>query len=429
MKSTVNIRQRPNRAFRTALWPDAQRIHHLPNFPAFCHGWAVEELCKLSAPASKVLRFLAALNLTGTAGYVGVAVAYELLAGQIEKASGLKFSKRTMERAVHDLKEAGLVVVHPWVREAQQFRAGKRTVTMCGAGTVTLKNGAVVVRRLAILTISDKALAMWEPSRRRKKTKPSHSTAKMADSSSKIDQGLKTHELERNTVPYTKTELDTVGGKEGTTTPGEPRPRRTDEGEPHAVKHGGLKMGDVTLKHMPRVSEYRVTANQTGDKKALSKASKPRFELSAPPSKGCTKPRPLRRGPSLSYSRSLVDESILATIWDMLAEHSSREANVLFNRAVWELNNEGPHNWPMCIDWDYWRTYWPEYSHKMRRNTCRSQILPLLKDPFPMTPHDKPIVRSAEGAKTRESGKFKLDMPELMDLAARVGLGDKFTLG
>lgn len=425
MKSTVDIRKRPNRSFRTALWPDAQRIHHLPNFDAFCHRWAVEELRQLSAPASKVLRFLAALNLTGSAGYVGVAVAYELLAGQIEKASGLKFSKRTMERAVHDLKAAGLIVVHPWVREAQQFRAGKRTVTLCGAGTVTLKNGAVVVRRLAILTISDKALAMWAPSCRRQKVKPSHSTAKKADSSPKKDQGLKPHELEPHTVPSTKTELDTV---KGPTTPGEPRPRRTDEGKAHAVKHGAMKMGDVTLKHIPRIAEYRVTAAEAGDKKALNKASKPRFGLSAPPSKGCTKPRPLHRGPSLSYSRSLVDESILATIWDMVAEHTNREANALFNRAVWELNNEGPHNWPMCIDWDYWRNYWPEYSQQMRRNTCRSQILPLLKDPFPMTPHDKPIVRSPEGAKTQPGGKFKLDIPELMILSKKMGVGDKFTL-
>lgn len=392
--------KRKNQAFRVAYWPDCQRIHTSPNLFNVSHGWARAQLDDLSAPALKVLRFLAALNLTGKTGYIGFAVAYKLLAPLISDSSSEKFKRRSMERGIHDLKEAGLIEVHPWLQEAQFFRAGGRNVKMSGAGTVKLENGAVVVRRLAIVTLTELALAMWElgkgkpPAdnvRRMAKSAPDPSPAKLAVSSPETEQIDKSIMLglDSNLVSSSVSTTDLRQGRP--TSPTEPRTAQP------SVEHGvskaerQSKSGPSSASSLPTASIEAPFLDRDGVKNHA---------------KGCTKPRPGNRGPCDRGSAAIARDMILSGLWDMLANHSPRQADALFARAKWEIDQKGPARWPSTVDWSYWLEKWTTLTPPDRRLKILQQILPLLKSK-PVTPHDKKkVLPPAPAPKNREPQKL-----------------------
>lgn len=419
MRQQQSTTQRHNRAFRIAYLPDSRRIQSVPVLSTITHAWAHKQLAGLSAPASKVLRFLAALNRTGEFGYLGVALAYDILAERISESTGIKFSRRSVERGVAELKAEKLVTVRPWTREGQYFRAGGRNVKMFGAGTVTLKNGRVMPCQLAIIALTDGALAMWEKSKRefaRGNVVPEPTPAKMADTSSRSDQIDKSIMLKDYTGDVGTTVQGAEGEKEG-------RPTRPDgptngQGRP-TVEHGALT-GDLRLKPAPK-AELRV-------KQANNMASRLPPSSSQVAPKGCTKPTPAYRGPQKIGSPSTVRVMILAEIHNFVKNHSPREADAVFCRAKTEIEGVGYTDWPTVVDWGYVIKQWPRLSPQERKVKLFRRIVPLLKDRQAITPCDPIRVRgnAVAGVYHKPGGKTRLVHPELVALAGRLGISDRF---
>lgn len=419
MRQQQATTQRHNRAFRIAYLPDTRRIQSVPVLSTITHAWAHEQIAGLSTPASKVLRFLAALNRTGTLGYLGVALVYEILAERIVESTEIKFSRRSVERGVAELKAKGLVTVRPWTREGQYFRAGGRNVQMCGAGTVTLKNGRVMTCQLAIIALTDDALAMWERPKRglaRGNVVHEPTPAKKADTSSRPDQIDKSIMLKDHTGDVGTTVQVAAGEKEG-------RPTRPDgptngRGRP-TVEHGALT-GDLRLKPGP-TAQLRV-------KQASSKASRlpPSSPRVAP--KGCTKPKPACRGPQKIGSPSTVRLMILQEIHNFLKNHSPREADAVFCRAKTEIEGQGFENWPTVVDWGYLVKQWPRLSPQERKVKLFRRIVPLLKNRQVIAPCDPIRVRgnAVAGVYHKPGGKTKLVHADLISLVGRLGISDRF---
>lgn len=421
MLQQQSTRQRPNRAFRIAYLPDTRRIQSVPVLNSITHAWSHELIAGLSAPASKLLRFLAALNRTGNFGYVGVALAYEILAERISDATEIKFSKRGVERAVAELKTKGLITVRPWTREGQYFLAGGRQVQMCGAGTVTLANGRVMPCQLAIIALTDDALSMWElPKRGGMCSSVAHepTTAKLADTSSGSEQIDKSIMLKRPTRDVRTTVQEAKKGIEGRpTSPADPTNEQA--GRP-TVEHAALT-GNLRLKPGPS-APFRVS-------QASNKAS--RLLPSSPPiaTKGCSKPKPVfYRGPHPSSSSSIARIMILGGIFDFLQDHSPREADSVFCRAKLEIEGGGYKGWPTVVDWGYWIDAWPRLSPKEREVKLFRYIIPLLKNRKAITPCDPlRMCGNTVGARYRPPvGKVRLVNEDLIALVGRLGISDRF---
>lgn len=354
--------KRRNHSFRVAHWPDCQRIHSVPNLGHLVHGWAKEHIEQLSAPAIKVLSYLAALNRTGTSGYCGFCVAYGILAPHIGEATASKFSKRSLERGIHDLKQAGLVKVSKWTREGQWFRAGGKNVLMSNAGTVTLSSGAVVVRQLAIVRLTDEALAMWELGKgdgskagercaRMLPVGSPPSPAKLADSSPRLDQISKEIMLDGDAVT---SDLVNESPQEG-------RPTRppTPQTAPPTVEH---QASSETASPPPaaRPAEHCQASNE---------APSPSPSSVKKHAKGCSRARPDGRGPRAQ---------IAAVIWDCLQGFSRRQADAIYYRAAWELKQH-TEGGVTSVDWSYWANQWPRLSPHERVVRVMREMLPLLK--------------------------------------------------
>lgn len=414
MRAQHSTKQRKNRAYRVADWPAIQRIHSAPVLRPICNAWAYEQIDALSRPAKTLLRFLAALNRSGDFGYCGVAVVYYLLAEQISTSTDIPFSKRSLERAVHDLKQAGLIDVSPWVREAQYFRSGKRNVFMCGAGTVKLKNGAVVTRRLAILTLTDAALAMWEAPNRRTKPDMSHTVNKDASPAKMADRSSKPEKIDKSII-LTEPPTEVVNTSEVVNViEGHPT-RSGSNGRCQTVKHHASTS--------PESSPDTVTA-PTGQREADHNSVSPCPPSCPPQPTGCAQARPTR-GPQQTDFRSIARVAILGALWDCLSNHSKREASSLYSRAKYELD-ELPPGWSTAVDWDYWLDHWRDITPTARQAAIRLQILPTLKQcpAAKYTPHDRrKVVR--RGADEKHQNQPITD-PLLRGLIDRLGLSDRF---
>jgi DNA-binding transcriptional ArsR family regulator len=362
MRAQIYGYKRKNHSFRVAHWPDCQRIHSIPNLPHLVHGWAKKHVAALSAPALKVLSFLAALNRTGKSGYCGFCVAYSILAPHIGESTASKFSKRSLERGIHDLKAAGLVKVSKWTREGQWFRAGGKNVRMSEAGTVTLSSGAVVVRQLAIVRLTDEAIAMWELGKgngsksaercaRMLPVASKPSPAKLATSSPRSDQIFKKIMLDGDGVA---SDSDNVSLQEGKPT----RPP-TPQTAPPTVEHRASS-GTASPPPADRPAEHCQASNE-----ALSPSPSSVNNCA----KGCSRARPDGRGPRAQ---------IAAVIWDCLTKFSRRQADALYYRAAWELKQH-TEGGVTSVDWGYWAGVWPRLSPHERIVRVMREMLPLLK--------------------------------------------------
>ena len=131
--------QRHNRAWKIAYWTEVQRVYYSATLTAFVHGWAVAIIMKLAPSALTVLQFLAALNRAGRGGYLGVAVAYSLLAPQVALATGRKCAPRTLRRGLSILRSLGLVELRYWTMPDQRFKNGEHE--HLSKGTQKVKTG------------------------------------------------------------------------------------------------------------------------------------------------------------------------------------------------------------------------------------------------------------------------------------------------
>lgn len=405
MRTQIYGYKRKNHSFRVAHWPDCQRILSIPNLPHLVHGWAKEHVDELSAPALKVLSFLAALNRTGKTGYAGFCVAYSILAPWIGEATASKFSKRSLERGIHDLKSAGLIRVNPWIREGQFFRAGGKNVRMSEAGTVTLSSGAVVVRRLAIVSLTDEAIAMWEAGKgkgekyaRNIHVGPKPSTAKLATSSPRSEQDLKKSMLDGDGVASDSVNVSQQEGRPTRPTPQAPP-------APPTVEHRASSSAQPSAPPQ-RPAEHQSASNEA----AICRETADKIHA-----KGCSRPRPAGRGPRVE---------ILGCIWDLLAKFARREADGIYSRARWELqqHTEGGIT---SVDWQYWARVWPNLSPHERLVRVMREMLPLLKK-RPHFPNHQVEVRPAPVREySTEKTPTSLD-PFLSDLAKRLGVTTRF---
>lgn len=386
MRTSIYGYKRKNHSFKIADWPACQRIHTSPNLKKISHGWANASLDALSSPALKILRFLAALNLTGKTGYAGFAVAYELLSPLIGETTSSGFARRSMERGIHDLKQAGLVDVHPWLQEGQFFRVGGRNIKMTGALKITLAGGGEVVRRLAIVQLTPLALSMWEAGKgnppaengaRKGQALPSPGTANLAVRSPETEQIDKSIMLGFDSDPVLKSESVNVLEIEGRST--RPTPPQT---APPAIEHEAS-----TKPRPPKQSPNPATVSAAASSKASVLPPTPVKKRA----KGCSKQRPNSRGPSDRGFSSIARDMILSGIWDMLANHSTRQADASYARAVFEIDQlDEPGRSPTAstVDWAYWLDRWEKLSPPERRIKILREILPLLKSRA-ICPHDK----------------------------------------
>lgn len=419
MKASAYNYKRKNHAFRVAYLPDCRRIDTAPNLTTLVHGWAKKEIGELSRPALKVLRYLAALNRTGKTGYVGFAVAYEILAPIIGEATSDRFSKRSMERAIPELRRAGLVDVQPWIREGQFFKAGGRNVQMHGAGTVKISGGRVVVRRLAIVTLTDRALAMWELGRGRD---PSENkacklhvglcppAAKVAVSSPRSDQIDKSIMLGFDTAIASDTSTVTLTKQEGRPTCPVPPRAAPPTGEHRALTNPQPKPDT------PPESSTRTASNE---------APRRAQPASPPVSKDCAKNLPVGRGPCPEKS-AVPRDQILSCLWQMLKRHTPRQADAIYSRAKWEIDQPSQTTLICSVDWQYWIGQWPKLSPHEREVRILREILPLLKK-RPSFPSDrrKVVQTGPTGYRGAPPTKVAADLnPFLAGIVSRLGIFD-----
>jgi len=387
--------QRRNRAFKIAYLADIQRIIYSVTLSAFVHSWALVVISKLIPSAYTVLQFLAALHRCGKYGYIGCAIAYDLLAPQIVLATGRKCSVRTLKRGLAFLRAFGLVELRPWTIPDSRIRIGDRTVIVKGTARIDLGFDQWCTRQLRIVILTTPCLALWDKATKSQGDRyiPHYATcAKMAPNP-KIDWVGKPTTIELKSSEHSKPLVSrkSVFDSVPTSDP-DPEPY-TSNGEKGRSTCPGAP---VTACPEPRTFEHEASTPNTQDPKtqtplntggALKEAPVFGQEQTKPQRLGCSRPRPQvpRRAP---HTWTVGCTYILCELHRALDKFSTRQADSIFDRAKWELSRNYPAGWPTSCDWAYWVGRYQKFEPAQRRYHMLRDILPLLKTPGPITPQE-----------------------------------------
>lgn len=356
----ANTSQRSNRAFRIAYWPDVQRITYTWTLTTFIHIWAHQVLMVLIPSALTMLQFLSALNRSGRQGYIGCAVAYELLAQQIRKATGRSCSSRTIERAVSALKKLGLIETR---RHTIRDHHGKQS-------------------QINLISLTDRSLALWDVSKRADGARylrlilPSPTPAKLAERSQKeqIDKSIMIHHNnDVTTRPPAHAPRATVTVEHSASTDIAPRPvpdgaeleQPTDLEQPNSPAVSGTPV--ETAKGRPRME-----ACDLGQQNPTSNR------------RGCSAERPaLQPWAQNKKTRTVSGAFILHVLHRCLEKYSMTDADAIFAQARWEIFQIGA---PQSVDWSYYLERFTEFQPNHRILVMFRDILPALKRAAPLPP-------------------------------------------
>jgi hypothetical protein len=390
--------QRCNRAFKIAYLSEAQRILYAVTLTAFVHSWAIWVIERLIPSAYTVLMFFAALHRAGRYGYIGTAIAYDLLSPQIVKATARKCAPRTLKRGLAFLKALGLVELRPWTMPEQTIRVNGRSITVsAGTARVNIGKDRWATRQLRIVVLTDRAVALWDKatgSQADRVLAPLRTCAILAPNSP-VEQVGKPTMLDQQSSEHV-----TMSGSRNSrfdsapsTSTSSPLDGAEVEGNP---TRPGCPGGPQTIEHRPYTlppASTQVEPKRPTDGPARP-APGPGAAPSKPPSAGCSRQRPkIPRGAPKSYT--LACHRILAELHRAIEGFSQRQADSIYDRARYELSREYPAGWPTSCDWAYWTGRWNDFQPRQRRFHMMRDILPLLKSPAAVTPCEP--VRYREG--------------------------------
>lgn len=403
--------QRTHRAFKVAYWPDVQRIFYTATLTAFIHGWALHVLACLVPSALTVLQFLAALHRSNKNGYIGTAVAYELLAKQIAKATGRPCSVRTLQRGIAALKLLGFISLRYWTLPDQTIHfPNGHTVKLKGTGRKPIGGGEWRSLQIRVITLTETAIAMWDKST---KSAGSRYVGKLPTPAKSADSSLSDQVENSTMVKVSTTEQQTSTDprqmkfdnapsvrldKKGSADEIEGRPTCPPSGQaPTAtIEHGASKS--------PQLPASPCTTEPT-EGEALKKAPVLGEVQTKTVPKGCSQPRPtLPKRPPNKAAWHVGRLFILSELHKALEPFSQRQADAIFSRARFELSRNYPGGWPTSVNWDYWVPRFADFPPSQRKSSMLSQILPLLKSPAAITPNEpKRRGRDFQGKLPKES--------------------------
>lgn len=439
----MSTTQRRNRACKIAYLSDIQRIFYAVSLTAFVHRWAWKVLEILIPSAITALQFFAALNRSSEKGYIGTAVAYSLLAPQISLATQRKCSPRTLQRGLAFLRAIGLVSLRYWTMPDQTIELGSgRTVRLAGTGRVNIGGDEWRSLQIRIVVLTDRALALWDRATRgsgKLVVPPILTSAKLADRS-KDDSCRKQQRVGRATsddgsvsslseilFPIVRSVEDpsnvqSSNGQEGMST----RPE-----QPKAVAQ--------TIEHQSLTTAIEAEPTQTeappiapnGAAPAIAaeptQTSNPTVDETQKREKiGCSRQKPGKptgKIPPKSWTANRA--LILWELWTALERFSTREADHIYSRAIWELSRDYPSHWPTIVPWAYWIGRFSDFSPAQRRYHTMRDILPLLKSRAVPTPCERHLPPSSNSnpdlTKPSDNSTPKGGLhPFLADLLSRV---------
>jgi len=405
--------QRTNRAFKIAHWQDIQRIYTTVTLTGFCHAWALLIVSILIPSALTVLQFLAALHRAGKNGYMGCAVAYELLAPRIALATGRPCSRRTLERGVSALRMLGLLRPHWWTMPDQRIQNGDKEHVIKGTRKVETSSGWKSCQ-IRILVLTDRAVAMWD---RRSRSKGSEilphfaqflTPAKLADNPQidLVDKPTKVEDTDQCAVSSTDDRKERL--EQGRSTPPGPGKTAAPPQTGPTVEHQASTVLDSpphqtkSQKAPGGLEEALTSATCLGDTRNGSNSLRPGTEdpdnapptsarqvlCTGSPSQGVSHERPkLPKHAPNKTSWSVARVYLLVELHRALEPYSRREADSIYERARYEMSSAYP--WPQTIvDWAYWVGRFALFSPAQRRYHMARDIVPLLKSRLCPTPSE-----------------------------------------
>lgn len=369
--------KRHNRAYRIAYWSDIQRMFYTATLTAVIHRWAWSVIALLIPSAVTVLQFLAALNRSGRGGYLGTAVAYELLSPIIAGATGRPCSVSTLKRGIRCLKTLGLIDVRRWTMPDQRISIGDREIVIRGTGRVQTGRGSEWRSlQINILVLTQRALDLWCKSTELQcdRNVGQFPTQVKMSSRSPDDSCVNTHRVKsehRNDV--TADSSQEINLEEG-------RPTRPTTQTPLTVEQRTVDPS-TTPDHQTTTQQDTPEPNEVGS------SSPPPAEPI--PGHGPSKPRPfVLRGalkkPSWHHGRAII----LRALFDALHKFTTREADAIYTRAQWELSRDYPAGWDVSVNWAYWVAKFGEFSPAQRRFHLYRDIIPVLRTKTAITPSE-----------------------------------------
>lgn len=411
---------RTNRAHRIAYLVDIQRIIYAVTFGAFVHSWALLVISVLIPSAHTALMFLAALHRAGRYGYIGVAVAYDLMAPQVVKATGRKCSPRTLQRGLSFLKRFGLVELRPWTMPDQTITSGDRVIKLKGTGRVDLGNDRWCTRQIRIVVLTERAIALWDRATGSQGDRylPQYPTYANLAPNSPIDQCVNTHMIESKSAERVKSTCPPKSVSDFEPTKdlsSKGSPANGSQGKPTSLGSSGASPQTVKQQVSTPVEQVKSQGPKSASSRALNE---PCFSGEIDPKSqalGCSRLRPkIPRGAPNKRSWSVARKYILRELHTAIDRFSTRQADSIYDRAKFELSTNYPAGWPTSCDWPYWIGHFPEFSPSQRRFHMMRDILPLLKNPAPITPHEparyredqNEVSRPGSGAPEQKTGSI-----------------------
>lgn len=387
--------QRSNRAFRIAYLSDVARIIYTINFTAFAHGWAMQLIIALIPAAYTVLLFLAAMHRAGKFGYIGCAVAYDLLAPQIVKATGRKCSTRTLKRGLACLKSLGLVELRPWTMPDQIIRSGSRQIKIKGTSRVDLGGDQWCTRQLRIVVLTERAISLWDKATRSHGDRviahlPTWAKLALNSQNEQIDKSIMLESKSTNDIGSDRPRESVLDCEHTSEPTASGSPSNDLEGRPTCPPRSGDPSG-ASFEHQTSTAPIKHdTVESTRDSGGLSGdapfSGKP--PAIAEPI-GCSRARVrIPRGAPNKTHWTVARLYILLELHKAIERFSTRQADAIYDRARFELSRSYPGGWPTTCDWAYWIGRFPSFSPSQRRYHMMRDIVPLLKNPAAITPNE-----------------------------------------
>jgi len=414
--------QKFDRSSKIAHWTEVQRIYYAAPLRAFVHSWAIVVISIFVPAALTVFQFLAALNRASKNGYAGCAVAYELLAPQIAKATERKCSVRTLQRGIAVLAKLGLIQLHWWTMPTQTIRNGVHEHKIQGTDKIQTPGGWTS-QQIRIIVLTKLAIGLWDRSTRNKRCDiiphfaPFLRPANLA-ANPKIDQIDKSIMIE-----VTTSEIETSSShskrriEEGSTT----RPDCTQpssQTSPPAVEHVSsiLPIPSIVMQ-----SGDSTVGRGAFEEELIRKIEKPVNDCPEKTTQQTTRGvthTPPRIPRNVSKSSWVVARAIILNdLVAALSGHSTHEANSIYERARYEMSSEYPKGYPTIIDWAYWIGRWARLQPSQRRCHIYRDILPVLKSrvvPIPSEPR-RFVQHYEQSEKPVEKNKFDPFLSRLLN--------------
>lgn len=407
----VKTAQRINRAYKVAPWSEIQRIYYTATLTAFIHQWARVLLSILIPSALTVLQFFAAINRASKNGYMGTAVSYPLLATQIALATGRPCSVRTLERGLAALKVLGLVRLHWWTMPDVTIDNGAHQHRIKGTGKVETDNGWKS-QQIRIVVLTQRAISLWDKRSASKGSDiiphfaPFLTSAKMAANPindqvgkptmiksprSKSDTSTSTCQRRsvqgQTTRPSAVEQLTSTPAKSATSpnlkSPA-PEPALSSESQQDQTKTDPTSSKELTNDQKP-CQDTGHLSNPGRPKNRPIKQSKAKPETP----RGCSHtPPPLPKNAKNKTTWAIARAYLLVELHRAIAPFTTREANAIYERALFEMSPEYPKGFPTIVDWAYWVGRFATFSPNQRRAIMLREILPVLRSTYTPVPSE-----------------------------------------